>query len=162
MYYDLLSEPHLFGLPTLMALFLASIFIRSLPAFFLQQAAMITSSVLEPSVATEAPAIRVPSVAVCLKTMTKATSSGQGIADTAHARPGVRWRQRRRNPGSDGCCSRFRTDLYELDGYSFTCSTLCQHRNQAQDTGDRQEDRRGAHDRHLLRRTHSAAASGAV
>ena len=88
MYYDLLSEPHLFGLPTLMALFLASIFIRSLPAFFLQQAAMITSSVLEPSVATEAPAIRVPSVAVCLKTMTKATSSGQGIADTAHARPG--------------------------------------------------------------------------
>ena len=88
MYYDLFSEPHLFGIPPLTALLLASIFIRRLPAFSLRQAAMTTSSLLQPAVATKTPAIRIPSAAACLKTMTKATSSGQGIADTAHARPG--------------------------------------------------------------------------
>ena len=85
MYYDLFSEPHLFGIPTLTALLFASIFIRRLPAFSLRQAAMTTSSLLQPAVATETPAIRIPS---CLKTMTKAASSGQGIAGTAHVKPG--------------------------------------------------------------------------
>ena len=86
MYYDLFSEPHLFGIPTLTALLFASIFIRRLPAFSLRQAAMTTSSLLQPAVAT--PAIRIPSAAACLKTMTKAASSGQGIAGTAHVKPG--------------------------------------------------------------------------
>ena len=86
MYYDLFSEPHLFGIPTLTALLFASIFIRRLPAFSLRQAAMTTSSLLQPAVATETPAIRIPSA--CLKTMTKAASSGQGIAGTAHVKPG--------------------------------------------------------------------------
>ena len=80
MYYDLFSEPHLFGIPPLTALLLASIFIR--------QAAMTTSSLPQPAVATETPAIRIPSAAACLKTMTKAASSGQGIAGTAHVKPG--------------------------------------------------------------------------
>ena len=88
MYYDLFSEPHLFGIPPLTALLLASIFIRRLPAFSLRQAAMTTSSLLQPAVATETPAIRIPSAAACLKTMTKAASSGQGIAGTAHVKPG--------------------------------------------------------------------------
>ncbi|MCD8273735.1 MAG: DUF3408 domain-containing protein [Alistipes sp.] len=88
MYYDLLSELHLFGIPTLTALLLASLFIRRLPAFSLRQATMTTSSVLRPAVATETPAIRIPSAAACLKTMTKAASSGQGIAGTAHAKSG--------------------------------------------------------------------------
>ena len=88
MYYDLFSEPHLFGIPTLTALLFASIFIRRLPAFSLRQAAMTTSSLLQPAVATETPAIRIPSAAACLKTMTKAASSGQGIAGTAHVKPG--------------------------------------------------------------------------
>ena len=83
MYYDLFSEPHLFGIPTLTALLFASIFIRRLPAFSLRQAAMTTSSLLQPAVA-----IRIPSAAACLKTMTKAASSGQGIAGTAHVKPG--------------------------------------------------------------------------
>ena len=87
MYYDLFSEPHLFGTPTLTALLFASIFIRRLPAFSLRQAAMTTSSLLQPAVATETPAIRIPSAAACLKTMTKA-ASGQGIAGTAHVKPG--------------------------------------------------------------------------
>lgn len=86
MYYDLFSEPHLFGIPPLTALLLASIFIRRLPAFSLRQAAVTTSSVLRPAVATETPAIT--SAAACLKTMTKAASSGQGIAGTAHVKPG--------------------------------------------------------------------------
>ena len=88
MYHDLFSEPHLFGIPTLTALLFASIFIRRLPAFSLRQAAMTTSSVLRPAVATKTPAIRIPSAAACLKTMTKAASSGQGIAGTAHVKPG--------------------------------------------------------------------------
>lgn len=88
MYYDLFSESHLFGIPPLTALLLASIFIRRLPAFSLRQAAMTTSSVLQPAVATETPAIRGSSVAASLKAMTKAASSGHDIAGTAHAKSG--------------------------------------------------------------------------
>lgn len=88
MYYDLLFEPHQLGVLPHTKLLLASMLIWRLQAYSLRQAAMTTSSVLRPAVATQTPAIRIPSAAVCLKTRTKAASFGQGIAGTAHAKSG--------------------------------------------------------------------------
>ncbi len=88
MYFDLLTKPHLFGILTLTVPLLASMVIRRFPALSLQRTGMTPSSVFGPAVATETPANRVPSVAICLKTMTKTCASEQGIAGTAHVKSG--------------------------------------------------------------------------